>query len=153
MFKMILRQTWKGFLNLSQAPATGKRNGQSYRTGFARACWAVGGLFIYFLIHYVLLNGSEDGSEDNDGIYLLLLGAAIAAGIGAFLAPRINAYLYQYTPQGRRNAKSKKQLSSRNTTISKNSKKSKNSSSSSQSSSSQSSSSSSASRSSKSTSN
>ena len=150
MFKMILRQTWKGFLNLSQAPATGKRNGQSYRTGFARACWAVGGLFIYFLIHYVLLNGSEEGSEDNHGIYLLLLGAAIAAGIGAFLAPRINAYLYQYTPQGRRNAKSKKQLSSRNANISK---KSKNSSSSSQSSSSHSSSSSSANRSSKSTSN
>ena len=152
MFKIILRQTWKGFLNLSQAPATGKRNGQSYRTGFARACWAVGGLFIYFLIHYVLLNGSEEGSEDNDGIYFLLIGAAIAAGIGAFLAPRINAYLYQYTPQGRRNAKSKKQLSSRNVNISK-SKSSKNPSSSSQSSSSHSSSSSSANRSSKSTSN
>ena len=149
---MILRQTWKGLLNLSQAPATGKRSGQSYRTGFARACWAVGGLFIYFLIHYVLLNGSEEGSEDNDGIYLLLLGAAIAAGIGAFLAPRINAYLYQYTPQGRRNAKSKKQLSSRNVNISK-SKSSKNPSSYSKSSSSHSSSSSSANRSSKSTSN
>ena len=150
---MILRQTWKGLLNLSQAPVVSKRNGKSYRTGFARACWAVGGLFIYFLIHYVLLNGSEEGSEDNNGIYLLLLGASIAAGVGAFLAPRVNAYLYQYTPQGRRNARAKKQLSSRNATISQNSKKSKNSSSSSQSISSQSSSSSSANRSSKSTSN
>ena len=147
---MILRQTWKGLLNLSQAPVVSKRNGKSYRTGFARACWAVGGLFIYFLIHYVLLNGTEEGSEDNNGIYLLLLGASIAAGVGAFLAPRVNAYLYQYTPQGRRNAKSKKQLSAKKATISKNS---KNSSSSSQSSSSHSSSSSSAKRSSKSTSN
>ena len=121
---MILRQTWKGLLNLSQAPATSKRNGQSYRTGFARACWAVGALFTYFLIHYVLLNGSEEGSEDNNGIYALLFGASIAAGVGAFLAPRINAYLYQYTPQGRRNARAKKQLSTKKGTSSSRSSKS-----------------------------
>ena len=113
---MILRQTWKGFMNLSQAPTSNKRNGQSYRTGFARACWAVGGLFLYFLFHYILLSGGDAGSVDNNGIYALLLGAAIAAGVGAFLAPRINAYLYQYTPQGRRDAKSKKQLSSKKVT-------------------------------------
>jgi hypothetical protein len=110
---MILRQTWKGLLNLSQAPSSSTRSGQSYRTGFARASWAVGGLFIYFLCHYFLLNGSEEGSEDNNGIYLLLIGAFIAAGIGAFLAPRINAYLHQYTPEERRRAKAKKQLSSK----------------------------------------
>ena len=108
---MILRNTWKGLLNLSKAPSNSKRNGKSYRTGFARASWAVGGLFIYFLIHYVLLNGSEEGSEDNDGIYILLMGALIAGGIGAFFAPRINSFLHQYTPQGRRSAKAKKQLS------------------------------------------
>ena len=109
---MILRQTWKGLMNLSQAPSNGKSSSKSYRTGFARACWAVGGVFIYFSCHYVLLSGSEEGSEDNNGIYLLLIGALIAAGIGAFFAPRINAYLYRYTPQGRRSARSKKQLSS-----------------------------------------
>jgi hypothetical protein len=41
-----------------------------------------------------------------------LIGASFVAGVSAFLAPRINAYLYRYTPQGRRNARSKKQLSS-----------------------------------------
>jgi len=112
---MILRQTWKGLMNLSQAPSNGKTSSKSYRTGFARASWAVGGVFIYFSVHYILLNGSEEGSEDNDGIYLLLIGALIAAGIGAFFAPRINAYLYRYTPQGRRSARSKKQLSSAKT--------------------------------------
>jgi len=109
---MILRQTWKGLMNLSRAPSNGKSSSKSYRTVFARASWAVGGIFIYFSCHYFLLSGSEEGSEDNNGIYLLLLGALIAAGIGAFLAPRINAYLYRYTPQGRRSARSKKQLSS-----------------------------------------
>jgi hypothetical protein len=109
---MILRQTWKGLMNLSQAPSNGKTNSKSYRTGFARACWAIGGVFIYFSYHYFLLSESEEGSEDNNGIYLLLIGALIAAGIGAFFAPRINAYLYRYTPQGRRSARSKKQLSS-----------------------------------------
>jgi hypothetical protein len=145
---MILRQTWKGLLNLSQAPSSSTRNGQSYRTGFARASWAVGGLFIYFLIHYVLLNGSDEGSEDNNGIYILLIGASIAAGLGAFLAPRINAYLHQYTPQGRRNAKAKKQLSSKKGTSSSSSSRSSRPS---QGSSSKSSSSSSSNRSSKST--
>ena len=118
MIKIILRQTWKGILNLSQAPSSSTKKGKSYRTGFARASWAVGAMFVYFLMHYMLLSGSEEGSEDNNGIYLLLLGALIAAGIGAFFAPRINAYLYQYTPQGRRNAKAKKQLSSKKGTSS-----------------------------------
>ena len=98
-------------MNLSQAPSNGKSSSKSYRTGFARASWAVGGVFVYFSCHYFLLSGSEEGSEDNNGIYLLLIGAFIAAGIGAFFAPRINAYLYRYTPQGRRSARSKKQLS------------------------------------------
>ena len=115
---MILRQTWKGFLNLSQSPSNSKKNGKSYRTGFARASWAVGAVFIYFLMHYVRFSGSEEGSENNNGIYLLLIGATIAAGMGAFLAPRINAFLYQYTPQGRRSAQAKKQLSSRKGTSS-----------------------------------
>jgi len=108
---MILRQTWKGLCNLSHAPSGAPKAAQSYRTGFARACWAVGGLFIYFLIHFLVLSGSGEGSVDNNGIYLLLMGATIAAGIGAFFAPRINAYLYQFTPQGRRRIKAKKQLS------------------------------------------
>ena len=145
---MVLRQTWKGLLNLSKAPSNSTRNGKSYRTGFARASWAVGGLFIYFLIHYVLLNGTDEGSENNDGIYLLLIGASVAAGLGAFLAPRINAYLHQYTPQGRRSAKAKKQLTLKKGTSSSSSSRSSRSS---ERSSSKSSSSSSSSRSSKST--
>ena len=113
---MILRQTWKGLLNLSQAPSTSKMNSKSYRTGFVRASWAVSAMFLYFLAHYMLLSGSEEGSENNNGIYLLLIGAMIAGGIGAFLAPRFNAFMYQYTPQGRRNTRAKTQLSSKKVT-------------------------------------
>ena len=111
---MILRQTWKGFLNLSKAPSSSNMKSKSYRTGFVRASWAVSVMFMYFLMHYMLLSGSEEGSENNNGIYLLLVGAVIAGGIGAFLAPRFNAFMYQYTPQGRRNARAKKQLSMKN---------------------------------------
>lgn len=113
---MILRQTWKGLLNLSQAPSISMMNGKSYRTGFVRASWAVSAVFLYFLARYMLLSDSEEGSENNNGIYLLLIGAMIAGGIGAFLAPRFNAFMYQYTPQGRRNTRSKIQLSSKKVT-------------------------------------
>jgi len=57
-------------------------------------------MFAYFALSSQSLMG--DVSADNSGIFKLLFWAAIAAGLGAFFAPRIAAMIFSFTLSGRR---------------------------------------------------
>ena len=46
-------------------------------------------IYLLFTRAYVL-GGNDSGLSDNAGIYKLLIGALIAGGLAAFLAPRLN---------------------------------------------------------------
>jgi hypothetical protein len=54
------------------------------------------------MLTYVMINDADDGSENNYGIYKLIIGAILVGSLGSFLAPRINAFFYRFTLQGRR---------------------------------------------------
>ena len=104
MFSVIIRNCWNRLCELGQAPARSSRssssNGKPFRSGFQRSVGAVVFMFAYFALSSQSLMG--DVSADNSGIFKLLFWAAIAAGLGAFFAPRIAAMMFSFTLSGRR---------------------------------------------------
>ena len=113
MFKIKLRHYWNRFCELGNAPSSSpssKRN--SFRSGFQRSVWAFIFLFGYLVLASKRLYGAK-ASMNNNGIYLLLLFGMIAAGMGAFFAPRISAFIHSQSLSGRREKSSKSRQSSR----------------------------------------
>lgn len=61
-----------------------------YRTPVYRGIYAVVFTGCYlFLVAYVL-SGDGTGSDDNSGVYQLLVGAVLACGIGALAGPALH---------------------------------------------------------------
>ena len=113
MSKVTLRQCLSRLRELGDAPrGSVSRGGRTYRSGFKRAMGAVAFIFIYFLLASQVL-GDGQASSDNTGIFVLLLFALLAGVAGAFFAPRINAFFYARTVQGRRHHSSKSHTHSR----------------------------------------
>jgi len=112
MFKTLFRSLWRGLKELgSDSSLSSRRKKRGYRSGFQRILWAGILLFMYFGFIYYTMMSSEDGSEDNSGIFKLLLGATIVASFGAYLAPRFSDYLEGWTSSGRRRKLQKSQNS------------------------------------------
>jgi hypothetical protein len=112
MFKTLFRSLWRGLKELgSDSSLANRRKKRGYRSGFQRVLWAGMFLFLYFgFIYYSMMN-SEDGSEDNSGIFKLLLGATLVGAFGAYLAPRFSDYVESWTSSGRRKKLQKSQNS------------------------------------------
>jgi hypothetical protein len=112
MFKTLFRNLWRGIKELgSESSLSGRRKKRGYRSGFQRILWAGILLFMYFGFIYYTMMSSEAGSEDNSGIFKLLLGATIVAAFGAYLAPRFSDYVESWTSSGRRKKLQKSQNS------------------------------------------
>ncbi len=75
---------------------------RAYRTVTSRYLWGIAAVFFYFLLCAYGLGGDGGGSSDNSGIYILILGAVVMGGLGAFFAPRLNEALERLLPSGRR---------------------------------------------------
>jgi hypothetical protein len=102
MFKFTLHHCWVRLRELGRAPAGAKKSKSSaYRSSFQRSIGAIAFLFAYFVLASQML-GSEGGSADNSGIFVLLIFAVIFAALGAFLAPRMAAFWHSQSLSGRR---------------------------------------------------
>lgn len=113
MFNVKLRNYWKRFCDLGNAPrgtSSSKRN--AFRSSFQRSVWAFVFLFGYLVLASKRLYGAK-ASMNNNGIYMLLLFGMIAAGVGAFFAPRISAFIHSQSLSGRREKASKSRQASR----------------------------------------
>ncbi len=94
---------WKRLLELGN-PQSLRSDSQrrAYRTVTYRYFWGIAAVFFYFLLCAYGLGGDGGGSSDNSGIYILILGAVVMGGLGAFFAPRLNEALERLLPSGRR---------------------------------------------------
>jgi len=123
MLNLTLKNSWKRLCELGQAPQRSSSSrhsssgSRSYRTGFQRAIGAIFFMFIYLAMASQSLAG--DTSSGNTGILSLLFYSAVAAGVGAFFAPRMAALFFSLTLTGRR-ARADKRVSSSASSKSKN---------------------------------
>ena len=94
---------WKRLLELGNPKVRHQEvNGRAYRTVTYRYFWGIAAVFFYFLLCAYGLGGDGAGSSDNSGILILILGAVVMGGLGAFFAPRLNEALERLLPSGRR---------------------------------------------------
>ena len=111
MSKLIFRSLWQGIIRLSLPPSVNNQPPKSYRTGFMRATWAMIAVFLFLGANFVLLDAEV--TDNNSGVYKLIIWASIIAAVTAFFAPRLNVYLYQLTPRGQLSHLKKKKLSAK----------------------------------------
>ena len=77
---------------------------RAYRTEYQRYLWGATFVIVYFLFIAFAINGDTEGSSNNNGIIILVLGSLVFAGIGAYLAPGLTGIASRYTAHGRRKA-------------------------------------------------
>ena len=77
---------------------------RAYRTEYQRYMWGAAFVIIYFSFIVFSINSDTEGSSNNNGIIILVLGSLVFAGIGAYLAPGLTGIASRYTAHGRRKA-------------------------------------------------
>ena len=84
----------------------------TYRSAVYRGAYATIFVGLYLLLAAYLLSGDGSGSEDNAGVWLMLLGMAVAFATGALAGPRLHRQLFGYRKPRRRVQKHSKRSSS-----------------------------------------
>ncbi len=101
MLKVTLRSCFNRLRELGQPPPSRSKSKRAYRTGFQRSTGAIAFVSAYFAMAYFMLD-PDSGSEDNLGVWTLLFFAVIVAALGAFFAPRMAAFIFDNSIEGRR---------------------------------------------------
>jgi hypothetical protein len=78
-----------------------------YRTPVYRGIYAVvfTGCYLFFVAY--LLSGDDSGSDNNTGVYRLIIGAVIACGVGALAGPALHRRLMKSRTPGSGRARRK----------------------------------------------
>jgi uncharacterized membrane protein (GlpM family) len=90
------------FMRHARKNQTSSKHSSGLRTNFSIAMWSVASVFAYFLLvfTYIYMNNIESGG--NAALFFVLVGALIAALLGAFYSSQLATILKFMTPSGRR---------------------------------------------------
>ena len=84
----------------------------TYRSAVYRGAYATMFVGLYLLLAAYLLSGSGGGSEDNEGVWTMLLGMIVVGISGALAGPRLHRQLFGYRKPRRRVQKHSRRSSS-----------------------------------------
>lgn len=96
----------------STPPKGSSHSRRAYRTEFQRFLWGSIFLVTYFILIFFRFSGDQEGSADNNGIWIILIVGLLFTALGAYFAPGWSSLVKTYTASGRRLAV-EKQLQTR----------------------------------------
>ena len=90
------------FMRHARKSQTSSKHSSGLRTNFSIAMWSIASVFLYFLLvfTYIYMNNIESGG--NAALFFVLVGALVAALLGAFYSSQLAFILKFMTPSGRR---------------------------------------------------
>ena len=98
----LIARVISAFLRHARKSQTVSKSSSTLRTNFSIAMWSIVCVFGYFLLVfiYIYMNNIESGG--NAALFFVLVGALIAALLGAFYSSQLAFILGYMTPSGRR---------------------------------------------------
>lgn len=98
----LIERVISAFLRHARKNQTGSRSSSTLRTNFSVAMWSIACVFGYFLLVFIYIYLNGIATSGNAALFFVLVGALIAALIGAFYSSQLARILSYMTPSGRR---------------------------------------------------